>query len=166
MDKNIVAFIRDDVRTVDVRFICDNFAQKSNEFKNSTPTLLSEETSMLLPNLDLTIKTYTYLTDLTDLNPGDFAVVLAQGVPKVVYISAVHDEVEIEPNSDVEYKWIVSKVDLAHFEKLSQQNLAIKETLTKAHRSHVKKSFAQILLASCEEGDRLKIESILKGDKK
>ncbi len=62
-------------------------------------------------------KGYHYKTNL-DLKVGDLVVVKTPSEWKVVEVFQVNCDVD-EENSDIVYKWIVQKVDLANYNNLT-----------------------------------------------
>ena len=56
-------------------------------------------------------KQYAYKTTI-DFELGDFAVVVAQGFYKVVSVTQTTD---LQVEDDVDYKWIVDKVDITSY---------------------------------------------------
>lgn len=81
----------------------------------------------LLGNSALSTKGYLYLTK-EKFNPGDFVIVMANDQYQIVVVEEWHDEPPIEAQSDIQYKWVISAVDLAsHNETLNWE----KECLAK-----------------------------------
>ena len=144
MDKNIAALLREDAKTIEVRFFNDNF--------NSSPTLLGVDTLV-----GLSAKTYTYVTTL-DLKKGDCVLVHAVNQMKVVYVDTVHATAEILPNSEISYRWVISKVDTSDYDTLMAENAKIETTVGNAYKKNIRKQFGQMLLAELgvEESEELK----------
>lgn len=94
MDKNRAAFLREDAKTVNV------------QFQNSA-------------------KTFTYLTTLA-LAEGERVVVptlLANfHTLAVAQVVEVHDSVQIERDSPILYKWVITKIDETYYNHLLAQN--------------------------------------------
>ena len=103
-EKNLAAFLRDDTFTVGIRYIQDN----RNVNTNSIPfTLLGADGSF-----DLSPKVYTYICDIPNTKEGDLVVVYAVGIPKTAIVVRVDETVLIQPNDPVEYKWVVSRINM------------------------------------------------------
>jgi hypothetical protein len=147
-EKNIAAFLRDDAKTITVRFINDKFkGERSNE------TLLGVD-------WELSPIAYTYVTDL-DFAKGDLAIVYAVGVLKVVLVEEVHDGVEIEPNDSTHYKWVVSKLDMAPYMANIKKNSEITSTVTHAYKQNLKQQFRSVVLANISEEAKAKLLNIM-----
>ena len=133
MDKNIAAILREDAKTIKVVF--EHVA---------------------------TAKRYTYVTHL-DVAPGDRVVVEARGVMTVAYIDSVDVDLDIAPNSDVQIKWVVGKVDIASHVANEDRNDEIQKTLGKAYRSNARQQFAQLTLASVSDSERGRLAKLIGG---
>jgi hypothetical protein len=131
MDKNIAAILRNDTTTVSVKFDDEPRA-----------------------------KTYTYVTDIP-LDDGDHAVVMVGEEFKVVKVVEKHDELRIEPNSDVHYKWIVCKVDRNRFDANIEKNQQIEKTVGRAYQAQLRRSFASAVLASLPDETRGALAGVL-----
>jgi len=114
----------------------------------------------ILALLDDTIKTvsckfrdgfkpYTYKTRLP-LAVGDFVVVdtPSNGL-QVCEVTQLHDLPELDPNSSTDYKWIITKVDLAAYrDQLAEDTAKFKTIHTAridAHRKQVRAALIQEL---------------------
>lgn len=137
MDKNIAAILRNDTRTIGVNFFMDKGGVVGPDARE-----------------------YTYITDIV-VAVGDLVVVETGGAFKVVKVSRVDDDLNIEPNSDIEYKWVVSKVEIGKYEENLERNRVLTDTLGKAYQSQMRRSFADTLLGSLPEGARAKIAGLL-----
>ena len=139
MDKNIVAFLRDDVRSISVKFFADNHAG------------------------DLVSRNYTYLTIDPDIKAGDVVVVMTGATPKAVLVVDVHDDLAIEPNEIVEYKFIVGKVDMAAYDGLIESNNSLKKLLAEGYRSNLRKQFKTAFLDTLPDDLRTAVKEITHG---
>ena len=133
MDKNIAALLRTDTRTVEVLLYTD---------------------STRAP------KAYTYVTDL-DLQVNDKVVVDANGEYKLAEIAAVHDGVNIEPNSNVQYKWIISKVDTAQYDANMAKNKEIEQMVGKNYQQNLRRGFAEQILNGMDAKGRSAVTKLL-----
>lgn len=125
MDKNIAALIREDAKTVGVSFSSGG-------------------------------KVYTYVTNL-DFALGDFVVVSVyraseafENTLQVVCIVEVHNELRIEPNSDIKYKWIMAKLDTSVALENEAKNAEIEALLQNAYVSNIRKQFRQQMLENVD----------------
>ena len=130
MEKNLAAFLREDTKTVGVRFIKDTFST-STEYQM---TLVGTE------NVDwyaLSNKEYTYITDLP-LEVEDHVIVFVHEAPKVAIVTRVDEAVNIAPKDNVEYKWIACRVDYSQYKENCQKNKQIAEFMSTSYRKNVK----------------------------
>jgi hypothetical protein len=150
MDKNIVALVRNDTKTVGVKFFPDAWTQKA-----------VPESNMSVVNHDelTTLKEYTYVTTL-DLALGDLVVVYVGQVPKVVEVVSVHDTLMIQPNHHIQCKWIVTKVDTAYYQNLQAQNAEMQSVLESAYRTNARRQFRDVFLASVDSETAARISAI------
>ena len=146
MDKNIAALMRHDARTVHVVF-------RSN----------SES------NCGWGTKRYTYVSHL-ELQPGDQVIVpmgygtkeLEQNsVTTIAWVKAVDDTVKIEPNSDITYKWVISKIDMSAHEANMQRNMDIEAMVADAYRESLRASFSTRVLESMDADKRAAVTKLL-----
>ena len=97
MEKNLAAFLREDTKTVGVRFIKDTFSQDTQNYQM---TLVGTEN---VEAYSLSNKEYTYITDLS-LEVEDHVIVFVHDAPKVAIVTRVDEAVNIAPKDNVEYK--------------------------------------------------------------
>lgn len=134
MDKNLAALLRSDAKTLTVRFMVDT--DTDNGTRKSKP--------------------YTYVSHLP-LTKGDSVVVDANGRGVVAVVESVDGEAKIEPGSDIEYKWVIAKIDMAAHEANEARNAAIVAEAAVIVRENMRRSFAAQVLgaASPEQRDKL-----------
>ena len=143
MEKNLAALMRTDTKTIEVAFIQDKF---KDELQNDV-TLLGKDYTLSHNN-------YTYVSDIPDLKVADLVVVYAVGIPKIAVVQAIHDDLEIKPNDNSQYKWVVQKLDFTAYRENIKKNNVINSTVSKAYRKNTRKQFASILMAELGEEDR------------
>lgn len=143
MDRNLAAFLREDAYTVKVKFQKDSQdAYHDNE--------------------------YTYVTNIPGIAEGDFVVVPYKSRNSnatrlsVAIVSEIHNDVEIEPNSDIQYAWVTGRIDMQASIKLAEENETITKQLAKAYRTNARRSFAQSVLESADAETKLLIGNMLK----
>ncbi len=148
MDKNVAALLRNDAKTVGVRF----FLQKDQEaYANSQRSKgLSLGT---IPEDELSPKTYTYVTN-ESFEPGDLAMVFVSQIPRVVRVVEVHTSAQIEPNSSMQFKWIVAKIDLTNHLFNMSKNTEIENVITKSYKRNLKSQFKSLMLADVAPEDQ------------
>ncbi len=153
MEKNLAAFLREDTKTVGVRFIKDLFANSANYQQ----TLLGEDNT-----IQLSTKEYTYVTDIP-LEVGDNVIVFAQDIPKVVIVTRVDDILNLNPKDTIEYKWVVAKVDYTHYNESMAKNYDIADLVRASYRANVKNQFKDMVLAGLDAKNKKALTNILKG---
>jgi hypothetical protein len=155
MDKNIAAFLDESAYTVLVQF-------------QGTKT-----------------KEYTYVTNMAGLKAGDLVVVpirvsdihsrllisgdalLSDHQPeldfqtKVGRVTKVDDEVEIEPNSDIEYSWVIDKVDLDNYIATLERNKKLMSVTANAYKKRMRKSFATQILGEMGDDEKAQVAQLL-----
>lgn len=154
MDKNIVAFVRENAKTVAVRFFPQSFAMA----KTVIQALELEHGETFLK--DTPTKNYVYLTTL-DLLPGDVCMVYVNQYPIAVEVREVHNDVQIEPNALQEIKWIAAKVDMSYYTNLLDENAIIVDTLRKEYQASTRRQFRDMVMTSLTEAGRETIKGIL-----
>lgn len=169
MEKNIAALMREDCRTIRVEFNPENFNP------NMASTWVDEDECIydngpqqkglfkqVIPGVKTPVKkVYTYVTDLP-VQTGDLVVVLANGVLAIAIVRKVDDSTNIEPNSSTEYQWVVSRVDLAHYNKTMEQNLKITQAVAKAYKENLRRGFSQQVLLGMPEEQRTELEKLIR----
>ena len=156
MEKNLAAFLREDTKTVGVRFIRDTFSRDTENFQM---TLVGTENVEFyhLSNIE-----YTYITDL-ELQVEDHVIVFVHEAPKVAIVTRVDEAVNITPKDNVEYKWIACRVDYSHYKENCQKNREIAEFMSTAYRKNVKEQFREIVLAGLDANGKKALTNLLKG---
>ncbi len=135
MDKNIAAILREDAKTCAVSF--------------------EDNGSMSKP--------YTYVTHLP-LEVGDFVVVpcgVNNGL-KIAEVVRVDNDLEIEPNSDVKYKWVADVIDVKAARENRDRNVEIERMLASSYRVNARQAYAQQFLSNADP----KVLALVKGDPK
>lgn len=148
MDKNIVALVREDTKTVGVRFFPDmvvvnkagSLAQVDDYDRYSRTTQGKE---------------CTYITT-QDLVLGDLCLVFVGERPAVVKVTRVDATLAIEPNAPKEYKWIAGKFDTSAYDALMKQNAEVAKILQEKYQANVRQQFRQVFLAGAGD-DLLKL---------
>lgn len=133
MDKNIAAILREDAKTIAVQF--------SNE--NGTVS-----------------GSYTYVTHL-DVKAGDYVIVPAgnQNFWKIGEVLGVDDDLNIEPNADVKYKWIIGVIDVEAWRENQARNREIEKMLAASYRVNARQAYAQQFLSNADP----KVIELVKG---
>jgi hypothetical protein len=125
MDKNIAAILRQDTKTIGVVF-GDGFNQT---------------------------KAYTYVSSESGIEVGD-TVIVPNGSDdnyKLATVVRVDEDLEIEPNSSVAYRWIVCKVNFDNYANNLSRNKEIEKKLAGAYRTNARQAYAQQFLVGASE---------------
>ncbi len=97
---------------------------------------------------DDTRKIYTYKTS-ENFEVGDKAIVCPNGSLKVVQIVRVDDTPQIEFGSNVEYKWIVQKIDLDSYndrlEREEKMSVFIRQAIANKQREEVSAALEAVI---------------------
>jgi acetolactate synthase small subunit len=135
MDKNIAAILREDTKTIKIQF--------NNE--NGTVS-----------------RDYTYVTHL-DVHIGNFVIVPVGNFDlwKIGEVVQVDDELNIEPNADIKYKWVVDVVDVKAAHENQQRNKEIENMLAQSYHRNARQAYAQQFLSGADP----KVLALVKGDK-
>lgn len=138
MNINIAALLREDAKTIKVRFFKDSFKSTDDTF-----TLLGKNTN--IPSL-LSEKEYTYVTNLP-VKVGDTVIVSARDAMQLAWVSTIDDGVDIMPTDSIRYRWVISVVDMRYYQELQEANKKLELIVSKAYKTHTRKQFGQLLLA-------------------
>ena len=157
MEKNLAAFLREDTKTVGVRFIKDTFSRDTENFQMTLVGTENVEAYQSLSN-----KEYTYITDLP-LEVEDHVIVFVHEAPKVAIVTRVDEAVNIAPKDNVEYKWIACRVDYSQYKENCQKNRQIAEFMSTSYRKNVKEQFREIVLAGLDAKGKKALTNLLKG---
>lgn len=98
-------------------------------------------------------KEYTYKTNDT-FELGDSAVVCPNGILKIVRISRVDETPQIDFGSNVEYKWIVQKIDTTNYANITDQEermaVELRKSIANKKRNEVKAALIEQIGAEGE----------------
>ena len=158
-EKNIAALVREDTKTIGVRFY-----QGERDYKTSSQTAQRVDIVDIV-DLDtlvsgLSPKEYTYVTHL-DFKIGELAIVKAVGELKVAYVSRVDEGCEIEPNLNMKFSWVVDRVNQDEYENQKNINKQLEDTVNKAYKQNVKNQFRSLVLGSIDSEAAAKINLLL-----
>lgn len=110
---------------------------------------------------------YTYVSNLPGLAVDDYVLVQtrdkAAGTVRfsVARIVEVHPNVQITPNSDTKYSWVVQKLDTTTFDTLTKENEAIESLYAKAYQENIRQGYANQILNSLSESDQASMKLLL-----
>lgn len=159
-EKNIAALVREDTKTIGVRFY-----QGERDYKSANKSANQTDQWVDIVDLDtlvsgLSPKEYTYVTHL-DFKTGDLAIVKAAGELKVAYVSRVDEGCEIEPNLNVKFSWVVDRVNQDEYENQMNINKQLEDTVNKAYKQNVKNQFRSLVLGTIDSEAAAKINLLL-----
>lgn len=139
MDKNIAALLREDCRTIRVRFENDREGQSGFS------------------------KEYTYVTDLDSITVGDYVLVETSNrqLPRIASVSGVDQGVNITPNAEFRYSWVMAKIDLTQHQVNQERNLRIEASVAEAYKNNLRRSYAQQILSGVDETKQLELKALL-----
>jgi len=151
MERNIPALLDESARTIHVKYQHEGKDGDSSEYPS-----------------------YTYVTNIKDIKAGDYVVVPTAPRSKLItgsgprlsvaLVVLVDDDVNIEPNSDMQYKWAIQRIDVDSYNALMARNKAIEDHVNSAYKSNIPQSFANTVLglALGDEGQST-LKLLLKG---
>lgn len=142
MDKNIVALVRDDTKTVGVKFFPDC---RIMDAKTGLATVEDYDRY----SRSTQGKEYTYVTT-KNLKLGDLCLVFVGERPAVVEVTRVDDTLAIEPNASKEYKWIACVFDTTEYDTLTEQNKKVATILSQRYQQNIRQQFRQAFLAGAD----------------
>lgn len=155
-EKNIAALVREDTKTIGVRFYQDSDKRANATTFDPAYGIIDLDTLVS----GLSPKEYTYVTHL-DFKLGDLAIVKAAGKLQVAYVSRVDEDCEIEPNLNMKFSWVVGKVDQDEYENQMNINKQLEDTVNKAYKQNVKNQFRSLVLGSIDSEAAAKINLLL-----
>lgn len=133
IDLNIAAILREDANTVDVQF----------------------------SNGD---SSYTYVTNLK-LEVGDYVAVPNKSCTgfNVGKVTAVHDDLNIPPNSDMLFKWVAAKLDLTEHLANMERNREIEQAVADAYQTNARRSMRAAIMANVDGETAARLQAVLGG---
>ena len=97
-------------------------------------------------------KVYTYLCDIPDIKVGDHVVVVVDTIdcpsPKVVQVVSVDKEIEADLLGDIEYKWIVQRVDYTSYDRKVQEAAEMEVKINKLKRDSARAQLKAALVSA------------------
>jgi len=126
LDKNLVAFVRVDARTITV-----THGYSGGEENPTAPSP----------------KRFTYITVLPDVEIDDVVIVYNAHGLALAKVVEVDDDVKIEPNAETRYAWAVAKVDMDAIIALQAENDAIEQAMQQQYAQNMRRSYRQQVLS-------------------
>jgi hypothetical protein len=79
----------------------------------------------------------------------------------IASVVQIDQQVDIESSADIEYKWVVAKVDLTAYTKLIERNKEISLAVQEAYKRNLRRSFADRVLGELAEDEKTKLLGLL-----
>ena len=79
-------------------------------------------------------------------------------IAKVVEIDEL---VDIEPNDDTEYKWVICRIDLEDYAALLVRNKQITDAVQEAYKQTLRRTFAERILGELPDSTRTALTQLL-----
>jgi hypothetical protein len=132
MDKNIIAFLREDTYTVKVKFegAKGSYAGKSYTYVSS------------LPRSDIAVGAYVVVPVKNFASDAEDGSVIY----KLARVTEVHDDVKLEPNYEWAARWIVAVVDFSRYIADLEYNANMQEDLNRQYRLKMRQQLRDQLL--------------------
>lgn len=73
-------------------------------------------------------RTYTYKT-VEDLEVDDLVIVKVHGKYKITKVAVVHKVPQIDLNSDINYQWIVQKLDTSRYDEMNRKEAEFRDQM-------------------------------------
>jgi hypothetical protein len=134
--------------------------KRSNKMALNIAALMRDDTKTVECTFTRTSKPYTYVTHLP-VELGDCVVVPVGDECKIAYVTAIHEQLEIDPSGDLEYAWVIGIVDMGAYQANKDENLKIETLVAQAQRNNMRNSFANNVLSMIDPDKRTEIEAII-----
>lgn len=80
---------------------------------------------------------------------------------RVARVLSVDTDVTIEPNSNTQFKWVVSTIDLVPYAQLMVRNDKLASTIQSAYKKSLRRSFADRVLAELDDSGQNELRKLL-----
>lgn len=161
MDKNIVALLDEKAITASVVF--PNSRQPSMQGKQYKYVYAFQETEplhagswVIVPSL---FKLNNSPIDIENINE-EADILDAQYTMSIARVAEVHNNVMIEPNEDLIYKWIVTRLNLDMYHDLMKRNAQLQQTIAESYKKNVRSSFKQQILGALPPEEAQQIQAL------
>jgi len=118
------------------------------------------------PSCNISGKCYTYLCDIPEVKVGDHVVVMTdadmQDVPKVVQVVSVDTGIEADLLGDIEYKWIVHRIDYTSYDRKLQEAADMEAKINKLKRDSARAQLKAALVDALGLGNTEALNTIIK----
>ena len=163
MDKNIAAFLDKSAYTVSVSFKAGAGSKKYTYICNIPGVKVGDWVVVDAPDFDNQIAHLRHgimpmqnIEDWMNEQPMQLA-----GIPKLVLVIGVDEDVNIQPNSDIAHGWVVAIIDLTAYRETLKRNSQITTLVADAYKASMRRSFAEQILGSMEAAGKEKLLALL-----
>lgn len=80
---------------------------------------------------------------------------------RLARVLSVDTDVTIEPNSNTQFKWVVSTIDLVPYAQLMVRNDKLASTIQSAYKKSLRRSFADRVLAELDDSGQNELRKLL-----
>lgn len=142
MTKQIAALLRDDLTTVNVVFLREVRDEEDLRLRPNKPT-----TPPIIRRREVKeSEPYTFKVlkeDAQHIVEGDYCVVDTAAGLRVAKVVEVHNEPQIDPDSDIDYRWFVAKIDVLRHHAILDHERALEKQVLQAERTVKRKSMIE-----------------------
>lgn len=97
-------------------------------------------------------------SSIEDITDGTYTFMDRLSVARVI---SVDTDVTIEPNSNTQFKWVVSVIDLVPYAQLMVRNDKLAATIQSAYKKSLRRSFADRVLAELDDSGQNELRKLL-----
>jgi hypothetical protein len=174
MDKNISAFLDTEAFTIAVRYQHSDSSDAYTYVTNDASIKVGDWVAVPTKNRDYTNGPVTKRTPVMRPVQGKMMSIddvinceanttfIMEDRISVAQVVSIDDGVDIEPDSSIEFKWVIQKLNLTPYFQLLDRNKQLQATVADAYKRNLRKSFAERILGELDDGPRLKLSNLLK----
>ena len=152
MEKNIAAFLDDSAYSVHVQF-----GGTGHEYTYVTNIKgLEVGDAVVVPVIGQTRTTRLKFDPINDTKEG-----VDKYDAKVATVLRVDPEVNLPTDSDLEYKWVVAKIDFDPWLRTMERNNQIVDAVTDAYKRNLRRSFSERILGEMQDGPKNQLLALL-----
>ena len=152
MEKNIAAFLDDSAYSVHVQF-----GGTGHEYTYVTNIVgLEVGDAVVVPVIGQTRTARLKFDSMNDAKEG-----VDKYDAKVATVSRVDPEVNLPTDSDLEYKWVIAKIDFNPWLATMERNNQIVDAVTDAYKRNLRRSFSERILGEMQDGPKQQLLSLL-----
>ena len=78
-------------------------------------------------------------------------------------VTAVHDDLNIPPNSDTLFKWVAAKFDLTEHLANMERNREIEQAVADAYQTNARRSMRAAIMANVDGETAARLQAVLGG---